>query len=402
MFYICPMKKKILPLSRQSFRKMREDNCIYVDKTKQIYDLCRDGGMYFLSRPRRFGKSVLLSTMAELFKGNKELFTDLWIADKWDWTQTSAVIHISFLTVSYEKQGLEAGLKAYLLAIFAENKIEPINDENIKNLFFDLIKKLHDKHGKVVILIDEYDKAILDYMEFHKMPQAKANQEVLAVFYGALKEADDYIRLFFMTGVSTSTKNSLGYCLNSLQDLTLHPRYGDILGFTQNEIEAYFSDFIDLTQLAMPTYSHFNLLEEIDIWYSGYSWDGKNTLYNPFCIVSFFSNQVFKSYWFQIKQSPVVIQKIVEQRLFQIEHVETTIDFLKQYGFDRLELTSLLFQMGYLAIKEKLEDGILVLSYPNQDVKQAFNLIKSHLNVNFSNYLDHPQILATDLRIFTD
>ena len=142
------MEKKILPISRQSFRDLREDNCIYVDKTQDIYNLCTQGKMYFLSRPRRFGKSVLISTLHELFLGSKELFDNTWIADKWDWTQKNPVIHISFLIVSYEKQGLEAGLKAYLLGLYKQHKIRPIKDDNIKTLFFELIKKLHDKHAK--------------------------------------------------------------------------------------------------------------------------------------------------------------------------------------------------------------------------------------------------------------
>jgi hypothetical protein len=365
------MKRKILPLSRQSFRGLREDNCIYVDKTQHIYNLCTEGKMYFLSRPRRFGKSVLLSTMAELFAGNKDLFTDLWIADKWDWTQKKPVIYISFLTVSYEEQGLKAGLKAYLLGLYKEHKIRPIKDDNIKTLFFELIKKLHDKRGKVVILIDEYDKAIIDYLEFHKMPQAKANQEVLALFYGALKEADDYIRLLFITGISKFTRVSLFSKLNNLTDLTINPYYSTMLGYTQEELEHYFSDYIDISLTVFPHYTRQELLAKVRLWYNGYSWDAKNYVYNPSGILSFFANQDFQGYWFQTGTPTFVVKKILEQGFFQIENIETSINFLNQYSLDNLELTSLLFQTGYLTIKEKSEDGLLVLSYPNQEVKDA-------------------------------
>jgi Predicted AAA-ATPase/PD-(D/E)XK nuclease superfamily len=369
--YICPMEKKILPLSRQFFRSLREDNCIYVDKTQHIYNLCTQGKMYFLSRPRRFGKSVLLSTMHELFLGSKDLFEGTWIADKWDWTQKSPVIHISFLTVSYEKQGLEAGLKAYLLDIYKEHKIRPLKDDNIKTLFFDLIKKLHNKHGKVVILIDEYDKAIIDYLEFHKIPEAKANQEVLALFYGALKEAELYIRLLFITGISKFTQVSLFSKLNNLTDLTINPNYATILGYTQQELEHYFADYINDTRLLMETYTHAELLEEIRIWYDGYSWDGKNRLYNPSGILSFFANQDFQGFWFQTGTPTFVVKKMLEEGFFQAENIETHINFLNQYSLDNLELTSLLFQTGYLTIKEKSKYGDLVLSYPNQEVKEA-------------------------------
>ena len=365
------MKKKILPLSRQYFRELREDNCIYVDKTQHIYNLCTEGKMYFLSRPRRFGKSVLISTMLELFKGSKELFEGTWIADKWDWTQKSPVIHISFLIVSYEKQGLEAGLKAYLLALYKEHKIRPTKEDNIKTLFYELIKKLHTKHGKVVILIDEYDKAIIDYMEFHKMPEAKINLEVLGVFYGALKEAEPYIRLLFITGVSKFTHVSLFSKLNNLTDLTINPHYSTILGYTQEELEYYFTEYIDDTCLFMGNYTRTELLEEIRVWYNGYSWDGKHRLYNPSGILSFFANQDFQSFWFQTGTPTFVVKKILEQGFFQIENVETTINFLNQYSLDNIELTSLLFQTGYLTIKEKSKYGDLVLSYPNQEVKEA-------------------------------
>ena len=163
------MKKKILPLSRQSFRDLRKDNCIYVDKTQHIYNLCTQGKMFFLSRPRRFGKSVLLSTMEELFMGSKDLFTNTWIADKWDWTQKNPVIHISFTSVDYEEEGLKVGIRTTLLDYYTKNELIPRENASIKILFKELIQKLHDKHGKVVVLIDEYDKPIIDYLEFHKI-----------------------------------------------------------------------------------------------------------------------------------------------------------------------------------------------------------------------------------------
>ena len=321
------MEKKILPISRQSFRDLREANCIYVDKTQHIYNLCAQGKMYFLSRPRRFGKSLFLSTLKELFLGSKALFEGTWIENKWDWTQKSPVIYISFLTVSYEKQGLEAGLIAYLLGIYEENKIEPTKEENIKALFFDLIKKLHDKHGKVVILIDEYDKAILDYMEFSKMPEAKANQEILAIFYGALKEADIYIRLLFITGISKFTRVSLFSKLNSLSDLTINPKYSTMLGYTQEELEGNFSEYIDESVVVFPHYTRQELLAKIKLWYNGYSWDGKTRLYNPFGILLFFANQDFQSYWFQSGTPTFVATKMLEQRFVQIDNIETDVNF---------------------------------------------------------------------------
>ena len=365
------MEKKILPISRQSFRKLREDNCIYIDKTQYIYELCKNGGMYFISRPRRFGKSLLLSTIAEIFKGSKELFESTWIADKWDWTQRNPVIHISFLSVPYETDGLDAGLRYYLLDLYKQYKLRPPKTENIKLLFTDLIKKLHNRGGKVVILIDEYDKPIIDYLEFHKINQAKTNLEVLGIFYGALKDVDEYIRLLFITGISKFTRVSLFSKLNNLSDLTLHPNYATLLGYTQAELEDNFADYLNAAAKKFSHYTKAELLEKIRLWYNGYSWDGINTLYNPFGILLFLDSLDFQGYWFQSGTPTFVAQKILEQGFFQIENVETNINFLNQYSLDNIELTSLLFQTGYLTIKEKSEFGDLLLSYPNQEVKEA-------------------------------
>ncbi len=365
------MKKKLLPIGRQSFRDLRESNSIYVDKTQHIYNLCMHEKMYFISRPRRFGKSLLLSTLKELFLGSKELFEDTWIVDKWDWTQRSPVVYISFLTVSYEYDGLAVGIKRYLIQLYNDFGLTHGEDLSIKTLFFELIKKLHDRDGKVVILIDEYDKPILDYMEFNKIEQAKANQEILGIFYGALKDADPYIRLLFITGISKFTRVSLFSKLNNLSDLTINPYYSTMLGYTQQELEHYFSDYIDISQTVFPHYTRQELLDKVRLWYNGYSWDGKTRLYNPFGILLFFANQDFQSFWFQSGTPTFVAKKMLNESFFQIENVETNINFLNQYSLDNLEITSLLFQAGYLTIKEKAEDGDLILGYPNQEVKEA-------------------------------
>ena len=365
------MKRKILPTGRQSFRDLRTDNCIYVDKTQHIYNLCTDTKMYFLSRPRRFGKSLLLSTLKELFMGSEELFEGLWIKDKWDWTQKSPIIHLSFLSVPYITMGLENGLRYFLLEQYKEQGLDAKNITDISLLFSDLIKQLYDRGGKVVILIDEYDKPILDYMEFHKITEAKANQEVLGLFYGALKDCDQYIRLLFITGISKFTRVSLFSKLNNLTDLTVHPRYATMLGYTQDELEHYFAFYIESALSAFPHYTRQAFLDKVRRWYNGYSWDGKTRLYNPFGILLFLDSQDFQGYWFVSGTPTFIAKKMLEQSFFHVENIETHINFLNQYSLDNLELTSLLFQTGYLTIKEKSEDGDLVLSYPNQEVKEA-------------------------------
>ncbi len=365
------MKRKILPLSRQSFRDLRQDNCIYVDKTQHIYNLCTQGKMYFLSRPRRFGKSLLLSTMEELFLGSKDLFEDTWIVDKWDWTQKSPIIHISFLDIPYHTLGLDAGIRFFLIEKYEEYGFDSKGIMDISLLFTRLIKHLYKQYGKVVVLIDEYDKPIIDYLEFHKIQEAKDNLEVLGLFYSGLKGVTSNIRLLFITGVSKFTHVSLFSKLNNLTDLTINPHYSTMLGYTQQELEHYFSDYIDESLTIFRHYTRQQLLDEIRLWYNGYSWDGKNWVYNPSGILSFFANQDFQSFWFQTGTPTFVVKKMLEQTFFQAENIETTINFLNQYSLDNIELTSLLFQTGYLTIKEKSIHGDLVLSYPNQEVKEA-------------------------------
>ena len=371
------MARQILSTGIQDFRDLRESNCIYVDKTQLLYTLVTQGKMYFLSRPRRFGKSLIVSTLMELFKGSRELFTDLWIEDKWDWTKQFPVIHISFSSVSYKNQSLEVGIRQYLLKLFEDNKLEARAETDIGLLFANLIQQLHGKHGKVVILIDEYDKPLIDYLEFHKIEQAKENQEILANFYAGLKDCGGLIRLLFITGVSKFTKVSLFSKLNNLTDLTVSPKFATLTGYTREEVEHYFEDYIQETLSVLTDYNRVELLEKIRVWYNGYSWDGKTRMYNPYDILLFFFNQDFQSFWFGTGTPKFLVDRMLQQNFYQIEDIEADLNFLDEYSLDNLEITSLMFQGGYLTIKEKKEDGELLLSYPNQEVKDALQQIKT-------------------------
>lgn len=365
------MERKYLPIGRQAYRNLQEDNCVYVDKTQYIHRLCTEGKTYFMSRPRRFGKSLLLSTMEELFKGGKDVFTNTWIYDKWDWSKKNPVIHISFLSVPYETHGLEKGLEYMLFSFYEEYDLIPSEGANIKLLFSELIEKLYQKEGQVVVLIDEYDKAIIDYLEENQMDKAKENQLILGLFYGALKDAEKYIRLLFITGISKFTKVSLFSKLNNLDDITLNAKYATMLGYTQQEFESYFEDYISEIVAIFSDYTREAFLAEIKLWYNGYSWDGKTTLYNPFGILLFLNNQDFQSFWFASGTPTFLTKKLEQQNFYRLENIETDINFLDKYSLDNLDLTSLLFQTGYLTIKEKSRNGELVLSYPNKEVQTA-------------------------------
>jgi hypothetical protein len=193
-------KMKNLPIGIQTLTEIRAMNCIYVDKTEHVHRLVTTGKYYFLSRPRRFGKSLLISTFKQLFLGNKPIFEGLWIHDKWDWTRKNPVIHLSFDNMSYGSLGLEVALLLELRHCAKAQKIRLVGTD-LKDTFKELIQKLSKKHGKIALLIDEYDKPIIDYLEDNTLEIAKANRLVLRDFYGIIKSADEYLQFVFITGI---------------------------------------------------------------------------------------------------------------------------------------------------------------------------------------------------------
>ncbi len=285
---------KDLPIGVQTFKKMRENNYVYVDKTAHIYDLARQQGAYFLSRPRRFGKSLTISTFKELFEGNRALFNGLWIEDKWDWSKKNPVIHISFAQAGYKTLGLENAILYELKELGKQFDIG-FSTNGFSLQFRELIQKLHEKHGGVVILIDEYDKPIIDFLERGKLEQARENQNILKTFFSVLKDAEEYLRFLFITGVSKFAKVSIFSDLNHLSDLTLNQNYATIVGYTQEELEQNFGDFIKTASLDLGL-NRTDLLSNLKTWYDGFSWDGKQLLYNPFGILNFFNNRAFRNY----------------------------------------------------------------------------------------------------------
>ncbi|MEM7660083.1 MAG: AAA family ATPase, partial [Bacteroidota bacterium] len=266
------MKQK-LPIGLQSFKEIREHDFLYVDKTEDICRLVNQGNYYFLSRPRRFGKSLLLSTIKELFQGRRDLFEGLWVEDQWDWSQRHPVVHIGFSSIGYQTLGLEEALERALDKAAEEAGIELVSSAYDQK-FSELLKKL-SAEKRVVLLIDEYDKPIIDYLD--DIPQAKAHQKILKSFYSVIKDSDEYIRLLLITGVSKFSKASIFSELNNLQDLTIHPKFTTLLGYTQAELEHYFHEGIEELMLKRAL-SREEMLRLIKEWYNGYSWDGEHFL----------------------------------------------------------------------------------------------------------------------------
>ncbi len=362
------MKK--LPVGLQDFGKLREGNYLYVDKTRAVYQLACQGGYYFLSRPRRFGKSLLVSTFKELFSGSKELFKGLWIEDKWDWSQTNPVIHIPFASLDYKVNGLDVELQKHIQETAISYGIE-LGKDSLKNQFEELLRVLAKKKGKVVLLIDEYDKPIIDYLG-KEIRQAKTNQQILKNFYSVIKDSDPYLRFAFITGVSKFSRVSIFSDLNNLDDLSLQdPRSNTLLGYTQDELEGFFPEHIESTAKAQGV-SKEVLIEKIKNWYNGYSWNGKDFVYNPFSVLNFFTKSVFMNYWFKTATPTFLIDLIRKEKYYNFDGLKVGEAAFDSFNIEHIDIITLLFQTGYLTIKQYEQDkDIYTLAYPNREVKKS-------------------------------
>ncbi len=355
------MKK--LPIGLQTFSHIRNDNYIYVDKTKEAYSLINNYRYVFLSRPRRFGKSLFLDTLKEIFQGNKELFKGLYIYDKYDF-EKHPVIKISFNSGDFfTSEGFDETLQ-FILRNNYENLGLPCDKSlNSTNSFSSLIKEAYKKYKKnAVILIDEYDKPILDNIE--KKEERNKRREELKSFYSVIKDNDAYIRFTFLTGVSKFSKVSIFSGLNNIVDVSLNPDYGNICGYTQHNVENDFKELLADADLG-----------ELKKWYNGYNFL-KDNVYNPFDILLFIRNHFsYKNYWFETGTPSFLIKLIKEQNYYlpDLENLVIGEEILNSFEIDNIRLDVLLYQTGYLTIKEVFKDFDGIKSYkldiPNREVQ---------------------------------
>jgi len=358
------MKK--LPIGISDFRELIQENYIYVDKTQYIYKLIKQGKYYFLSRPRRFGKSLLISTIRYLFEGRKELFEGLYIEDKWDWNDVHPIIRINLSQIAITKEDdFEVQMELLLKEIGEKYKYKYEKKYKASGNLFLLIKKCYDYYKKkVVILVDEYDKVILDNIE--NKTEVEKIRELLKNFYGVLKGLDEYIRFVLITGVSKFSKVSLFSGLNQLKDISLDPRYGNICGYTQNELELYFNDYLQGLNL-----------DEIKEWYNGYYFL-QDTLYNPFDILLYLDSKRFDSYWYKTG-TPNFLIKLIKKKEYDVSDLENKIvksNILEKFDIEEIRIEALMFQTGYLTIKEEYQKEYgqeYKLGFPNKEVRISFN-----------------------------
>ena len=339
------MKK--LPIGIQTFSKIREENYLYIDKTKDALELINSYNYAFLSRPRRFGKSLFVSTLKELFEGNKKLFEGLYVYDKWDWEDKYPVIKIGFSGDMRSPEGLKNRLNDILMANQEELGVKCLKIEAYDSCFEELLKRSYQKYQKrVVILIDEYDKAMLDNLD--QMEVAKQNREILKAFYGIIKESDKYIKFVFITGISKSAKTNIFSGLNNLRDITLLPKFGTICGYTQNDIETSFLPYLNGVDL-----------RELKEWYNGYNFLS-DKVYNPFDILLFIdSSYKFKNYWFNTG-TPSFLVKLFREgdyNLATFEYLTVGEELLESFDIENITFETIMFQSGYLTIKDIEEVG---------------------------------------------
>lgn len=369
------IKMKKLPLGIQSFRKIIEGDYVYVDKTRYVYELINTASYYFLSRPRRFGKSLLLDTVGEAFSGDKELFKGLYLYDT-DYSFTQhPVLRLDMSNISNETPDILKNSLANALQKRVSDEGLSITTEIPSDIFKNLIEALHKKYQhRVVVLIDEYDKPILDHLT--NIEIAEANRQVLRGFYGILKSMDPHLRLTFITGVSKFTKTSIFSELNNLLDITLTEEYANICGIAIEDLNRYFGEHIDyLTSLARFK-QYDDLHDKILAWYDGYSWDGSTRVLNPFSLLSFLTQKRFAGFWY-MSGTPAFLLKLLKNKpesFLALNNLEISERVLDIFDINNMEIEPLLFQTGYLTVQETRIPGdteSYLLKIPNLEVREA-------------------------------
>ena len=360
------MTRRTLPIGMQTLREIRERNCYYVDKTAYVGRLLDEGKHYFLARPRRFGKSLFLDTCKELLEGNEPLFEGLAVHDRWDWSRRHPVLRLSFGSGNFKEPGyLHTNLMAQL-DVLAEQLGVGSRYDTAAERFGHLVRTSSARAGqRAVILVDEYDKPILDALE--EPDVARANRDFLRGLYAVVKDCDAHIRFSFLTGVSKFSKVSLFSGLNNLTDLTLEPDYSAICGYTDADLDTVFAPELDGLDR-----------DQVRDWYNGYSWRGDERVYNPFDILLLFRTREFAAHWFETGTPTFLVDTLFRRRVssLALDGMVGSAALLSTFDVDDMPTEALLFQTGYLTIERPEPRGgemFFRLGYPNREVRQSLN-----------------------------
>ena len=358
------LPRKKLPIGIQNFAKLREEDCYYVDKTPFACRLAEEGSYYFLSRPRRFGKSLFVDTLKELFEGNKALFKGLHAEEHWDWSKKHPVLRFSFGEgVEDSHASLAANIQEQLENTADRLGVRETSTREGSLSLARVVRAAHEKFGqRVVILVDEYDKPILDYIEQPEL--AGQMRDTLSLFYSAIKELDPYLKFVLLTGVSKFSKVNLFSKLNNLNDITLDEPYSAICGYTDRDVDTVFA----------PELIGFER-EKIRMWYNGYNWSGES-VYNPFDVLLLFQKRVFRPYWYETG-NPSFLLKVLRNRPAFLPDLTQTLasyDLLSTFDVENIGTEALLFQTGYLTIQSVKYQGVqqrYLMDYANLEVKTS-------------------------------
>jgi len=391
-----------LPIGIQTFETLREENFVYVDKTKYLVDLIDRGNVYFLARPRRFGKSLTISTFDALFSGKKELFKGLYAEEflnRPDF-QPSPVIRLDMSKV-ITNRGLFEIENAIVKQMkdVAGNLAITLADSHLPGILFeDLIVNAAKKYNqKAVVLIDEYDSPYTDFVNDPVM--AEKVRDVLRNFYVRIKANDEYIRFAFLTGISKFAKFGVFSTLNNLNDISLNEKYGNICGYTENEIIHCFPDYLEETANYMQITIE-ELIVKMRNYYNGFSFDidAKARLYNPFSTLLFFDNKRFLNYWIDTGKPKFIADYLKNRNLTveQFRNLPVSEDFVKSPGdVDSTLPEGFLYQSGYLTLRPGTVSD-LSLDYPNTEVLNSMSklLAQNILPENEYNYFRNDLLAA--------
>lgn len=382
------------PIGIQSFDKLREEGYVYVDKTAMIYNLVKDGTIYFLSRPRRFGKSLLLSTIACYLKGRRELFDGLALADlETEWIEYP-IFRVDFNGGDFTQPGeLEKTIEGYLRTWEDEYGRNP-NYETTGDRFKEVLRRAYEKTGRrAVVLIDEYDKPILDVLDTdrtftdstgNKVLLEDRHRDILKSLYSTFKGADEYLKFVMLTGVTKFSQVSVFSGFNQPADISISGEYESLCGITQEELDRYFAEPIaKLAEKRRCTVD--DMRDELRRQYDGYHFSERMTgIYNPFSILNAFYNQDLRNYWFS-SGTPTYLMRLLShsrENLKELTGKYYKAEMFVDYKADVEKPLPMIYQSGYLTIKEFNQRlGTYLLDYPNNEVRDGF------ITMLASNYL---------------
>jgi hypothetical protein len=367
-----------LPLDLSTFSELRIDNYLYVDKTKYAYDLITKGRRFFLSRPRRFGKSLFVSMLDEMLRGNKELFKDLWVAQSdYPWREHGVITLDLSRPKADSTKNFEAGICRLLNAIARTYGLDiEVDTHKIDAALDTVVLALHARFGRVALLIDEYDSPI--FKSLHDHENARSIRQSLHDFFTAIKGLDAYINFVFITGVSAFAKAGLFSGMNNLRVITLQQQYAGICGYTDEELDQHFTGYMEAWSVK-ENMSYTELRARVKEWYNGYHFGADtSSVYNPFSVMNALEQKKFQNFWFESATPRFLIDELSKEyrkkdfHIFDAEYFQISEGSLGTFDIGTTPVETLMFQTGYLTIiAYDKESSLYTLGYPNAEVRSA-------------------------------